>query len=169
MRGRTNFSSAIWSAAKTLSPLLQRLCTGNPTQICVCWHSNTFPELKLSREFSSSFFEARTMLVCDWLWYLSLSNAQWALDAQHPSFDHDFWTVTVVIWVEGLKLAQIIWVCDIWCARAWTGSDNLNWVVGAKFLQQRRQCFSSISNGWGEICASTHAFLGYLWFWMGNI
>ena len=48
----------------------------------------------------------------------------------------------------------------------------LGWVAGAKSLQQRRQCFSSTSNGWGEICASAHAFLaflGYLWFWMGNI
>ena len=35
----------------------RRLCTGNPTQICVCWHNSTFPQLKLSREFSSLFFE----------------------------------------------------------------------------------------------------------------
>ena len=37
----------------------------------LCRHSNTFPELKVSREFSNSFFKAGTMLVCDWLWYFT--------------------------------------------------------------------------------------------------
>ena len=50
-------------AAKTLH--------GTPNLICVCRHSNTFPELKASREFSNSFFKAGTMLVCDWLWYFT--------------------------------------------------------------------------------------------------
>ena len=39
-------------------------------------------------------------------------------------------------------------------------------------LQQRRQCLSSTSDGGGEICVFAHAFLtflGYFWFWMGNI
>ena len=51
-------------AAKTLH--------GTPNLICVCRHSNTFPELKVSREFNNSFFKAGgTMLVCDWLWYFT--------------------------------------------------------------------------------------------------
>ena len=74
MRKHTNFSTAIWIlkccwdivvfAAKTLH--------GTPNLICVCRHSNTFPELKVSREFNNSFFKAGgTMLVCDWLWYFT--------------------------------------------------------------------------------------------------
>ena len=50
-------------AAKTLH--------GTPNLICVCRHSNTFPELKASREFSNWFFKAGTMLVCDWLIFQS--------------------------------------------------------------------------------------------------
>ena len=50
-------------AAKTLH--------GTPNLICVCRHSNTFPELKASRESSNSFFKAGTMLVCYWLWYFT--------------------------------------------------------------------------------------------------
>ena len=73
MRKHTNFSTAIWIlkccwdivvfAAKTLH--------GTPNLICVCRQSNTFPELKASRESSNSFFKAGTMLVCYWLWYFT--------------------------------------------------------------------------------------------------
>ena len=71
-------------AAKTLH--------GTPNLICVCRQSNTFPELKASRESSNSFFKAGTMLVCYWLWYFT----HIPLSFQWP-------------W---LHLAQIIWVCE---------------------------------------------------------
>ena len=71
-------------AAKTLH--------GTPNLICVCRQSNTFPELKASRESSNSFFKAGTMLVCYWPWYFT----HIPLSFQWP-------------W---LHLAQIIWVCE---------------------------------------------------------
>ena len=117
MRGHTNFSSSSWSAAKTLSSLLQRLCIGNPNQLCVYGHSNTFPELKVSREFSNSFFKAG-ILVCNWLWYFT----------HHPSFIWEITTIAflifeqVLLWltsshldtfeVKVRQLTQIIWVCE---------------------------------------------------------
>ena len=50
-------------------------------------------------------------------------------------------------------------------------NTDLVWVADAKSLQQRRQRFISTSYGCGEICvyARFFTFLGYLWFWMGNI
>ena len=53
-------------AAKTLHGVLN--------QTFVCRHSNTFTELKVSREFSNLFFKAGTMLVCDWMWYFTHLN-----------------------------------------------------------------------------------------------
>ena len=69
-----------------------RTLHGTPNLICVCRDSNTFPELKASRESSNSFFKAGTMLVCYWLWYFT----HIPLSFQWP-------------W---LHLAQIIWVCE---------------------------------------------------------
>ena len=92
MRGHTNFSTAIWSAATTVLSLLQRLCSVTPKLISVCRQINTFPELKVCREFSDSFFKTRTMLVCDWLWYfthhpswviLAMGNT-WKTKSFHP-------------------------------------------------------------------------------------
>ena len=71
MREHTHFSTAIWSAGKILLSLLQRLCNSTPKLICVCRHSNPFPEVKVSREFSNSFLKAGTMLVCYCLWYFT--------------------------------------------------------------------------------------------------
>ena len=98
----------------TLSSLLQRLCIGNPNQICVCRYSNTFSELKLSREFSNSFFKAG-ILVCDWLWHFTHHPREGLLHLR--DYDHvflDFWTAAaVVIWVYilgHLKCRGVNWL-----------------------------------------------------------
>ena len=57
----------------------------------------------------------------------------------------------------------------------WKGKHRLvlaNWGAGAKSLQQRWKCLISTSDGCGDICVFAHvfmAFLGFLWFRMGNI
>ena len=52
------------------------------------------------------------------------------------------------------------------------GKHRLSLGCRAMSLQQRRQCLSSTWDGCGEICVFAHAFiafLGYFWFWMGDI
>ena len=152
-------------AAKTLH--------GTPNLICVCRQSNTFPELKASRESSNSFFKAGTMLVCYWLWYFT----HIPLSFQWP-------------W---LHLAQIIWVCETFKKHCPQRGPYYNWsvkpgkekMVGPHYTTEQRTFMAlecARNQGmrilielmmWEEdkfVSANAFiVFLGYFWFWMGDI
>ena len=164
MRGRTNFSSAIWNAAKTLSSLLQKLCTDNPIQII--WAS--------SSPCTSNVTDSDYLGQFKPLHPNNHSNCSKVMVEGGMLTEHCSVTNITVNHTQALSLLKRInyWILWFWKGITVPANTYLGWVAGAKSLQQRRQCFSSTSNGWGEICASAHAFLaflGYLWFWMGNI
>ena len=56
--------------SETLSSLLKRFCTGNPTKIYVFWRCNTFPELKVSRDLKQE--QCLCVIDCDIFRWASL-------------------------------------------------------------------------------------------------
>ena len=86
MRGRTNISS--------LSSLMKRLCTGNPTQINVFWRCNSFPELKVSTDLKQE--QCLCVIDCDispWASFLHFRDktvGRYHLEAKHFPSDESF-------------------------------------------------------------------------------
>ena len=86
MRGRTNISS--------LSSLMKRLCTGNPTQINVFWRCNSFPELKVSTDLKQE--QCLCVIDCDispWASFLHFRDktvGKYHLEAKHFPSDEGY-------------------------------------------------------------------------------